>query len=268
MGKRTAIFPKKLLRFVEDEGDSVKEIGKEKLIRAKLSEGKSSPVKMYRSMTTGEKGWGYFLAYELLTCILGPMPGALGLFLRQKLYPFLFRKSGKGLVIGRNVVIRNPQNMIIGNHVTIDDNCLLDARGGGLEGLVLGDEVIINRNCIVLAKTGPIHLGSRTCVGSNSALVSIDGLTTGESVLMAGGCSLSGGTYRFDAPGIPVMDQATYSKGPIRIGSGAWLGSSALILDGIRIGSGAVIGAGAVVTKDVPDRGVAVGVPARLLKII
>jgi acetyltransferase-like isoleucine patch superfamily enzyme len=244
----------------------VKEIGKAKLIRAKLSQGKSSPLRLYKSLTVGDRGWGYFLAYEFLTCLLGPMPGALGLFLRQKLYRSLLKSVGKGLIIGRNVVIRNPQNMIFGNHVTIDDNCLVDARGSGSEGLVLGDDVIINRNCTVLAKTGPINLGSRTSIGSGSVLVSIDGLTTGEAVLFAGECCLSGGSYRFEEPDIPVMDQETYSNGPIEIGTGAWLGTRALILDGIQVGAGAVIGAGAVVTKDVPARGIAVGVPARLIK--
>lgn len=244
----------------------MKEISKTKLIRAKLAEGKSSSLQLYRFLTVGEKGWGYFVAYELLTCILGPMPGALGLFLRQKLYGFLFKSMGRGCIIGRNVSIRNPQNMVLGNNVTIDDNCLLDARGGSEDGFFLGDEVIINRSCTVLAKTGPLRLGNRTSIGSNGVLVSIDGLTTGEAVLFAGGCCLSGGTYKFDDPDTPVMDQETYSKGPITIGAGAWLGTNALILDGISVGAGAVIGAGAVVTKDVPRRGVAVGVPARLVR--
>lgn len=244
----------------------MKEISKTKLIRAKLAEGKASPLNLYRSLTVGEKGWGYFIAYEVLTCILGPIPGALGLFLRQKLYAFLFKSMGRGCIIGRNVSIRNPQNMVLGNNVTIDDNCLLDARGSGEDGFCLGDEVIINRSCIVLAKTGPIHLGNRTSVGSNGVLVSIDGLTTGEAVLFAGGCCLSGGMYKFDDPYTPIMDQETYSKGPITIGVGAWLGSNALILDGIAVGAGAIIGAGAVVTKDVPQGGVAVGVPARLVR--
>lgn len=245
----------------------MQEIGKEKLIRAKLAQGKDSPLKMYKFLSTGSKGWGYFIAYELLTCLIGPIPGGLGLFLRKKLYPLLFKKTGKGLIIGRNVMIRNPQNITIGNHVTIDDNCLVDGRGNGSEGIVFEDEVIINRNSIILAKAGPIFLGNRTSVGSNSVLVSVAGLTTGDSVLMAGGCCLSGGTYRFDDLDKPIMDQETYTRGAIEIGPGAWLGTGALVLDGIGIGSGAVIGAGSVVTKNVQENGVVAGVPAKLLKI-
>lgn len=47
----------------------------------------------------------------------------------------------------------------------------------------------------------------------------------------------------------------------------AWLGDNVVVLPGVTIGYGAVIGAGAVVTHDVPDRCIAVGVPARVLKI-
>ncbi|MDG6907706.1 MAG: N-acetyltransferase [Nitrososphaerota archaeon] len=50
-----------------------------------------------------------------------------------------------------------------------------------------------------------------------------------------------------------------------RVCSGASIGASSVILPGVRIGKNAVIGAGAVVTKDVPDGGIAIGNPARIL---
>ena len=50
------------------------------------------------------------------------------------------------------------------------------------------------------------------------------------------------------------------------IGNDVWIGSYSIILRGIKIGNGAIIGAGAVVTKDVPDFAVVVGVPAKIIK--
>lgn len=50
------------------------------------------------------------------------------------------------------------------------------------------------------------------------------------------------------------------------IGSGAYIGSDSMLVAPVRIGRGAVTGAGSVVTKDVPARGVAVGVPARVIR--
>jgi acetyltransferase-like isoleucine patch superfamily enzyme len=49
------------------------------------------------------------------------------------------------------------------------------------------------------------------------------------------------------------------------VGTGAWLGAGAKVLDGVSIGDGAVIGAGAVVREAVPARAIAVGVPARVV---
>ncbi|MCG9793512.1 xenobiotic acyltransferase family protein [Flavobacterium algicola] len=51
-----------------------------------------------------------------------------------------------------------------------------------------------------------------------------------------------------------------------QIGNDVWIGVNVVILDGVKIGNGAVIGAGAVVTKDIPDYAVAVGVPAKIIK--
>lgn len=55
----------------------------------------------------------------------------------------------------------------------------------------------------------------------------------------------------------------------IEIGENAYIGTRAIILDSCNyIGKFARIGAGAVVTKDIPDYAVAVGVPAKVIKIL
>jgi acetyltransferase-like isoleucine patch superfamily enzyme len=51
---------------------------------------------------------------------------------------------------------------------------------------------------------------------------------------------------------------------PPFFGHGARVGSGSVILGGVRIGEHALIGAGSVVTRDVPARAVAYGVPARV----
>jgi bifunctional UDP-N-acetylglucosamine pyrophosphorylase / glucosamine-1-phosphate N-acetyltransferase len=55
-------------------------------------------------------------------------------------------------------------------------------------------------------------------------------------------------------------------KHPTEIGSGAFIGSDTMLVAPIKIGTGARTGAGSVVTKNVPDHTLAVGVPARSIK--
>ena len=55
---------------------------------------------------------------------------------------------------------------------------------------------------------------------------------------------------------------------PVTIGDSCWLGGGVTILPGVTIGNGVTIGAGSVVVSDIPDRSVAVGNPARVVKIL
>lgn len=55
---------------------------------------------------------------------------------------------------------------------------------------------------------------------------------------------------------------------PVLIREYAWVGAGATILQGVCIGRHAIVGAGSVVTKDVPDYAVAVGNPAKVIKML
>jgi len=239
-------------------------IRKERVVDA-IHNKQSSPFKKYQDFFVGKSGLAAFLLYEGVNCISGPLPGALGFALRKWFYPCLLKHSGKGVIWGRNVALRNPGNLSIDDLTAIDDGCLFDAKGAGSQGISIGREVIISRNCVIQGKTGYVKIGAKTDIGCNTVVTSASGIEIGESVLIAANCYIGGGRYFADKIGVPFMDQGVYSRGPILIGNGSWLGASVTVLDGIRIGSGCIIGAGAVVTKDLPENVVAGGVPARVL---
>jgi sugar O-acyltransferase (sialic acid O-acetyltransferase NeuD family) len=55
-------------------------------------------------------------------------------------------------------------------------------------------------------------------------------------------------------------------SGNCKIGSYTFIGTGAIILPNVKIGNNVIIGAGSVVTKDIPDNSLAVGVPAKVVK--
>lgn len=63
-----------------------------------------------------------------------------------------------------------------------------------------------------------------------------------------------------------ISPNATLAGG-VTIGEGTHVGSGAIIIPGIKIGKWAVIGAGSVINHDVPDFGVVVGNPGRVIRI-
>lgn len=155
----------------------------------------------------------------------------------------------------------------LGRHVFVDERVVIFQREGG-GPVELGDRVCIYRD--VILETG---YGGSLTIGAGASIhprCQINAykvpVRIGADVMIAPNCAL----YPYDhgiATGRPILDQPLVSKGEIFIDDGAWLGVGVIVLGGVRIGKGAVIGAGAVVTQDVPDVAVAVGVPARVVKM-
>jgi virginiamycin A acetyltransferase len=84
-------------------------------------------------------------------------------------------------------------------------------------------------------------------------------------VLIAAGVHIpSGGqTHGTAEIGVPIRLQP-HRRSPVRIGRGSWIGSAAVVM--ADVGAEAVVGAGAVVTRPLPDRVVAAGVPAKVVR--
>lgn len=57
-----------------------------------------------------------------------------------------------------------------------------------------------------------------------------------------------------------------YKTKRVKIGNDVWLGQNVLITNGSNIGNGVIAGAGAIITKDVPDYAIVVGVPAKIIR--
>ncbi|MFI5176949.1 MAG: acyltransferase [Vicinamibacterales bacterium] len=218
----------------------------------------------YSALVVERPGWGALVKHECVVLLAQAVPGALGLALRKWLYPWLLGACGRNVVFGQNVVLRHPHKIHIGDHVVVDDNCLLDAKGERNAGIRIGSGVFIGRNTILSCKNGDIEIADGANVGFNCEIFSASRVRVGQDTLVAAYVYLVGGDHEFSDPSRAVLDQPRSSKG-IDVGEGAWIGAGATILDGVTVGDRAVVGAGAVVRDAVPAGATVVGIPARVV---
>ena len=218
----------------------------------------------YQAFFVGRPGIGAFLRYELTMVFAAGLRGAAGYVLRNRLFPGLFRHAGRGINFGRDLILRCPGRIELGDRIAIDDGCTLDARGvGSRDRFVIGEGTLLARDVGVVIKNGSLTIGRNCSIGTQCYLSGTNGIEIGDDVLLAGQCYVGGGRYRTALGQGPMVAQGLVSKGPTVIGSDVWLGAGVRVLDGVRIGDGAIVGAGAVVTKDVAPNAIVGGVPAR-----
>jgi acetyltransferase-like isoleucine patch superfamily enzyme len=235
------------------------------VIQQELFDETKSKVAKYQDLVVGRPGWGALVAFELVGLVASWVPGALGLFLRSKLYPLVLGRVGGNVVFGANVTLRHPHKIAIGDNVVIDDQCCLDAKGTDNRGIVIGNGVFVGRNTILSCKNGDIVLDDRANLGFNCEIFSASLVHVGADVLMAAYTYLVGGDHLYDRVDIPVLQQGRTARG-IDVGAGAWLGAHVVVTDGSRIGRDAIVGAGAVVVGDLPEFAIAVGTPAKAIR--
>jgi acetyltransferase-like isoleucine patch superfamily enzyme len=226
-----------------------------------------SALGSYRKKVLGtEAGFAGLLWYELANLLSVNLGGGLGYWLRRKMWRPLFRACGRSPILGRGLAIRKPGHIRMGDHVSIDDHTMLDAGSGEETAIRIGNRVIISRGCLIQAKNRPLTIDDDCDIGAHTIVASGGGISLAPSVLVAANCYIGGARYHFHDRATPILFQGIYSRGPITIGEGAWIGATATILDGVTVGRGCVIGAGSVVVHDIPDHAVAAGTPARVLR--
>lgn len=105
-------------------------------------------------------------------------------------------------------------------------------------------------------------IGDGTWIGPFCMIDGSGGLTIGR------GCDIAAGTHIYthsSAARCASAGASPIDRAPVVIGDHTFLGANSVVLMGVTIGSHCVIGAGSVVTTDLPDRSIAVGVPARVV---
>ncbi|MCF8261085.1 MAG: acyltransferase [Melioribacteraceae bacterium] len=154
----------------------------------------------------------------------------------------LLKAIGDNVIIEEGVLIFHPEKIELGNNIYIGHKTIL--KGYYKNSLEIADGCWIGQGCY-FHSAGGLSIGKSVGIGPFVKIL----------------------TSQHDPKDLekPVLhEELVYNS--VEIKDGADIGTSSIILPGVTIGEGAIIGAGAVVTKNVPDFGVAVGCPAKIIK--
>ena len=221
-------------------------------------------ISRYMEKRTGTRSSLRFVVQGTIFTLFTSFPTALGSFLRPLVYRALLGGVGSCCYIEKNVAFNIPGRVTFGDRVLVGESTIFDVVDP--EGRIdIADDVKIPRYCTFRAGPGRVSVGEKVNIGTFSFLAGYGGLSIGDNCAIASHVVITTYRHLFSDKTVPIRDQEV-EFGPVAIEDDVWIGTHALIMPGVRIGGGSVIAAGAVVTKDVPPRSIAAGVPARVIK--
>lgn len=146
-----------------------------------------------------------------------------------------------------------------------------DVRSGSRFTVARGADVRFGSSCVLdhgftLESSGHLEVGERTVFGHHCTVAADRSVVIGEHCLIGEMVSIRDHDHAFGDSGGSIIDQGR-TTAPVRIGDDVWIGAKATVTRGVTIGSGSVVGAHAVVTHDLPPGCVAVGIPAKVIRM-
>ena len=147
----------------------------------------------------------------------------------------------KDVSLGSDVVIFHPE--------------LVNLYGCRIGDLTkIGAFVEIQKNAVV---------GAQCKISSHSFIC--EGVTIEDQVFVGHGVMFINDRYPRATAFDQLQTESNWKVIPTLVKQGASIGSGAVIMCGVTLGRESMVGAGSVVTHDVPDYGIVVGVPAKVV---
>ena len=136
-------------------------------------------------------------------------------------------------------------------------------------GVILGDNVKVRPSSGLYTNSkSKIVMGNNVEVGNHSTIAAHHKVIIENDVLTGPHVFIADYNHEYRDVDKPVWEQGEFAQenSHIIIGEGSWLGTNVVVVGKVHIGKHCVIGANSVVTKDIPDYSVAVGIPAKVIK--
>ena len=128
----------------------------------------------------------------------------------------------------------------------------------------LGKSCLIDKGVALEAWAGKISISDRVYIGCYSVILGSGCVDVGADVVMGAHCLITSGAHNYTNSNQTIWEQGVTRK-KVTIGNDVLVGAGSRIMPGVNIGNGAVIGVGSIVMDDVPEYGIAVGIPARTI---
>ena len=194
------------------------------------------------------------------------------LFKRTFMYvrgKMIFGLSSKAF-IGCHTRIKFKSKIFMGNSLTIQDDCYIDALSK--DGITFGDNVSIGRASAIectgsLKDIGKgITFGNNVGLSTNCFLGCAGGIEIGNNTIIGNYVSMHSENHNFYDSKKLIREQGVNRQG-IKIGENCWIGAKVTILDGTTLENGCIIAAGSVITAGIYKKdSIYGGIPAKFIK--
>lgn len=164
-----------------------------------------------------------------------------------------------------------------------DVNIFPDSRLGGVDCMCIGSSFYAGRGLWLEAVTNceatgqlfapQLIIGNNVCIGEYVHIGCNSKILIGDDVLMGSKIYITDhnhGVYsgeNADSPFVSPIKRRLTEGESVEIGARCWIGEFVTILPGVTIGEGCIIGSHSTVTHDIPKNSIAVGSPARVVKV-
>jgi len=156
--------------------------------------------------------------------------------------------------------------IILNGNLNINSNCLKRNGRSTIIKMDKNSKMIINDNYSIYYG-GDIEVFENAVLEVGLGFINSNAkIRCKESIKIGNNCAISHDVTIMDSDFHAINTEGHQMTAPVVIGDHVWIGTRAMILKGVTIGDGAIIAAGSIVTKDVPAKCIAAGVPAKVIR--